>query len=260
MSISNLPKEIRLRIWELAYLNEPPRLVTLQTKWHDDQHGEDVFCPRHSPSPAPAVTNICQEARAEARFRARRAKDLICLPSPLDPNPERFYFRLDVDILYLDLEHGSDKHFDDSPDAGLLAHFLDADGCDATLLKKVAITQIVRVAFVDGALSNCLRDFPNIELIVMVVDPKDMRTPQEKERFVFAARRIITQYRLDMRISAKARGEVYVHGERHLNLDFAIKKGKTLEVLDKSVWQNWAELEKDWWMHDVPQRYIDFYF
>lgn len=261
MSIfSLLPKEIRLHIYSFAYFSEPPRLVTLRTKTHDDQHAEDVFCPRHSPSAAPVVTNICHEARAEAERLARRARDLICLPSPLDAKPEEFYFRLDTDILYLDLEHGNDKHFDDSPDAGLLAHFLEAEGCDATLLKKIAITQIVRVAFVDGALSNCLRDFPNIEHLIMVVDPKDMRTPQEKERFVFAARRIITQYRLDMRIRAKARGEVYVHGERSLDLDFAVKSGRSLEMMSKSVWTDWAELEKDWWTEDVPQRYIDFYF
>ncbi|KAG9197049.1 hypothetical protein G6514_002493 [Epicoccum nigrum] len=261
MSIFNLPKEIRLRIWELMYLDEPPRYVTLQTKSHDDQHGEDVFCPRHSPSRPPAVINICQEARAEAEFRARCAEDLICLPSPLDPNPKRFYFRLDVDVLYLDLEHGNDKHFDDSPDAGFLAHFLMAEGCDATLLKKVAVTQVVRTAFVDGALSNCLRDFPNIEHLIMVVGPKDRRTAHERERFVFAARRIITQYRLDMRIRAKARGEAYVHSEQRLDLDFAIPNGRALDLLDKSSWVNWSEeLERDWWTHDVPQRYIDFYF
>lgn len=260
MSIFNLPKEIRLQIWSHVYLDESPRLVTLRSKPHDDQHAEDVFCPRYSPTPAPTVVNICQEARAEAVYQARRANHLIHLPSPLDPVPQEFYFRLGTDILFIDLEHGINKHFDDSPDAGLLAHFLEADGCDATLLKKIVITQVVRVAFVDGALSNCLRDFSNIEHLIMVIDPKNIHTSQEKERFVLAARRIVTQYRLDMRIRAKARGEVYVHGERSLDLDFAIRKGRALKMLDKSVWEGWGELEREWWTNDVPQRYIDFYF
>jgi hypothetical protein len=52
-----------------------------------------------------------------------------------------------------------------------------------------------------------------------------------------------------------------VHSERRLDLDFAIPNGRALEVLDKSFWVDWSEeLERDWWTHDVPQRYIDFYF
>lgn len=260
MSIFSLPKELRLQIWSLAYFNEPPRLVTLRTKPHDEHHTENIFCPRCSPNAPPMVVNICRESRAEAEYEARRNAHLISLPSPHDPQSEAFYFRLDTDILFIDLEHGINKHFDDSPDAGLLAHFLEAEGCDASLLRKIAITQIVHVAFIDGALSNCLRDFPNIEYLVMVINPKDMRTGQEKERFVLAARRIVTQYRLDMRIRAKARGEVYVHDERRLDLDFAIRNGKDLDVLDKSIWEDWGELERGWWREDVPQRYIDFYF
>ncbi|KAJ8115425.1 hypothetical protein OPT61_g2926 [Boeremia exigua] len=260
MSIFKLPKEIRLQIWSLLYFDEPPRLVTLRSKPHDDQHAEDIFCPRYSPTPAPAVVNICHEARAEVEHQARRSKSLIHLPSPLDQKPAEFYFRHETDLLFIDLETGMNKHFDDSPDAGLLAHFLEAAGCDATLLRKIVITQVVRVAFVDGALSNCLRDFPNIEHLVMVVDPKDMRSTQEKERFALAARRIVTQYRLDMRIRAKVRGEVYVHGQRNLDLDFAMRKGKSLDVLDKNIWNGWGDLEPNWWAEDVPQRYIDFYF
>ncbi|KAJ4989525.1 hypothetical protein SVAN01_05060 [Stagonosporopsis vannaccii] len=260
MSIFILPKELRLQIWSYAYFDEPPRVVSLQTIAHDDQHTEDVFCPRYSPSPAPTVANICREARAEAEYHARRTKALIHLPSPLDTKSAEFYFRLDTDLLFIDLENGINKHYDDSPDAGLLAHFLDAAGCDATSLKKIVITQVVRVAFVDGALTNCLRDFPNIEYIVMIVDPRDMRTMQEKERFVLAARRIVTQYRLDMRIRAKARGEVYVHGERSLDLDFATRRGTAVDVLEKSVWDRWGDLNSKWWTEDVPQRYIDFYF
>ncbi|KAF2628629.1 hypothetical protein BU25DRAFT_28448 [Macroventuria anomochaeta] len=260
MSLFSLPNELRLQIWSLAYFNEPPRLVTLRTRSHCERHTEKVFCPRFSPTPHPTVLNVCRESRAEVQFQALRADHLIYLPSPLNWNLSQFFFRLDTDILFIDIEHGISKHYDDSPDCGLLAHFLEAVGCDATSLKKIAITQIVRVAFTDGALSNCLRDFPNIEHITMVIDPKDMRTSQEKERFVLAARRIVTQYRLDMRIRAKARGEVYVHGERNLDLDFATRKGTGLELLEKSVWEVWGELERGWWKEDVPQRYIDFYF
>ncbi|KAF1930138.1 uncharacterized protein M421DRAFT_3890 [Didymella exigua CBS 183.55] len=259
MSIFSLPKELRLQIWSLAYFASPPRLVTLRTSPHNEQHTESTFCPRYSPTPAPTVFNICRESRAEAEYEARRHRHLISLPSPLASEPQGFYFRLDTDVLFIDLEAGN-KHFDDSPDAGLLAHFLEAGGCDADALRKIAITQIVRVAFVDGALSNCLRDFPNIAYLVMVLDLRDMRSVQEKERFVLAARRIVTQYRLDMRIRAKARGEVYVHDEKRLDLDFALRKDGELEVLNKSVWEGWGELERGWWKEDVPQRYIDFNF
>ena len=265
MSIFSLPKELRLQIWSLSYLSHPPRLVTLRTLPHNENHPESVPCPRYSPTPAPTVVNICREARDEAVYEARRRCELISLPSPLKAAshgacaaPE-FYFRLDTDILFIDLDHGS-KHFDDSPDCGLLAHFLDAEGCDASQLKRIAITQVVRVAFIDGALSNCLRDFPCIEYLILVLGPGDMRTVQEKERFVLAARRIVVQYRLDMRIRAKARGEVYVHDEKGLDLDFAVRKGKGLDVLNKRVWEDWGDLPKGWWREDVPQRYIDFYF
>jgi hypothetical protein len=260
MSIFNLPKELRLQIWSLSYLSHPPRLVTLRTLPHNEHHPESTFCLRYSPTPAPTVINVCREARAEAEYEARRRGELINLPSPLAVcTAPQFYFRLDTDILFIDLESGA-KHFDDSPDCGLLAHFLDAKGCDASQLKKIAITQIVRVAFIDGALSNCLRDFPCIENLILVLGPGDMRTVQEKERFVLAARRIVVQYRLDMRIRAKARGEVYVHDETGLDLDFALRKGTGIEVLDKSVWEDWGDLQKGWWREDVPQRYIDFYF
>jgi hypothetical protein len=266
MSIFDLPKELRLQIWSLSYLSHPPRLVTLRTLPHNEHHPESDFCPRYSPTPAPTVVNICREARAEAEYEARRRGDLISLPSRLGPasqavacaGPE-FYFRLDTDILFIDLESGG-KHFDDSPESGLLAHFLAASPCDASTLRKIAITQVVRVAFIDGALSNCLRDFPAIEYLVLVLGSGDMWTVQEKERFVLAARRIVTQYRLDMRIRAKARGEVYVHDEKGLDLDFAVRKGRGLDVLDKSVWEDWGDLQKEWWREDVPQRYIDFYF
>lgn len=227
---------------------------------HDEHHTESIFCPRYSPTPVPAVVNICRESRAEAEYEARRQNHLISLPSPLAPKLYEFYFRLDTDVLFIDLETGENKHFDDSPDAGLLAHVLEARGCDASQLKKIAITQIVRVAFVDGALSNCLRDFPNIEYLLMVLHPMDVRTAQEKERFALAARRIVTQYRLDMRIRAKASGGPYVHDEMGLDLDFALRKGRELEVLEKSVWEGWGGLERGWWRKDVPQRYIDFYF
>ncbi|KAJ4381730.1 hypothetical protein N0V86_003095 [Didymella sp. IMI 355093] len=260
MSIFDLPKELRLQIWSLSYFNHPPRLVTLRTSPHDEHHTESIFCPRYSPTPAPDVVNICRESRAEAEYEARRHRHLISLPSPLVSTSQEFYFRLDTDILFIDLEAGGNKHFDDSPDAGLLAHFLEAKGCDASQLKKIAITQIVRVAFVDGALTNCLRDFPNIEYLVMVLESIDVRSAQEKERVVLAARRIVTQYRLDMRIRAKARGEVYVHDEQRLNLDFAVRHGAYLEMLEKSVWEGWGDLKKGWWKEDVPQRYIDFYF
>jgi hypothetical protein len=105
MSISVLPKELRLMVWALAYFNEPPRLVALETKPHDEDHDEYHFCPRYSPSPAPTVVNICQESRAEARYQAIKAGHIVELPTGVPGhNSDKFYFRIDTDILLLQLE------------------------------------------------------------------------------------------------------------------------------------------------------------
>ncbi|KAF2430292.1 hypothetical protein EJ08DRAFT_248519 [Tothia fuscella] len=63
----SLDLEIRLMIWELVYLNEPPRVVEVRTR---DQIPT-------SPSPRPVAMNICYEAREEAQRLARRGGHIL---------------------------------------------------------------------------------------------------------------------------------------------------------------------------------------
>jgi hypothetical protein len=142
-----LPTEIRLQIWSLAYFSEPPRLVALRTKPHDENHSEEnTFCPRYSPSPAPAVVNICHEARAEARRQARTAGHIVrlhvrCQGSLRTECIEEFYFRFEIDISYLPPDSHL-AHFDDSAEVGILPHFRRAVDYDATVLQNMAITRV----------------------------------------------------------------------------------------------------------------------
>ncbi|KAF1834364.1 hypothetical protein BDW02DRAFT_569149 [Decorospora gaudefroyi] len=196
MSISILPKEIRLEIWALAYLNEPPRLVALETKSHDEDHDEQHFCPRYSPSPRPTVVNICHEARAEARYQAIRAKHVVQLPASLTgTNCDEFYFRVDTDMLLLQLEGPRVRHYDDSPNAGLLAHFSAATGCDFQALENVALTKVVSRGFRDDSLFNVLRAFPRISRIIMLLPDDVWNNDRQKELFVREAASKYTQVR-----------------------------------------------------------------
>ncbi|KAF1845356.1 uncharacterized protein K460DRAFT_284499 [Cucurbitaria berberidis CBS 394.84] len=243
MSISVLPKEIRLQLWAHAYFSQPPRLVALATRPHHEDHKEDSFCPRYSPSPAPTVVNICQEARAEAHYQALKVGHVVTLPYDNEPNytSEAFYFRFETDILYLPLEGPHVKHYDDSPEVGLLAHFREAIGCTPTLLRNIAIEKVVYSGFEDGSLSNVLRDFPTMKRMIMLITERNMRDDAvKKARFCRAARRIEWTYEFDQCKTGRDSEEWFRPRPFACNVDFATRKGGELEIVPKEVWREWT--------------------
>lgn len=245
MSLFALPREIRLQIWTLVYFDEPSRFVALETRPHIEDHDEDLFCPRYCPSPAPVVVNICQESRAEACYQAKRAGHIIRLPFGIGTaSHDEFYFRIHTDILYLHLEGPNVKHYDDSPEVGLLAHFGEAAGCTPTSLRNVAITKVILNGFRDGSLSNVLRDFPDISRMIMMV-PEDVWVDEEaqKEMFVRAAARIVRMYKLDLMTRARNTGETF--RPRPFDVDFA-RRNRGIEIIPKEVWRDWSDGGDEW--------------
>jgi hypothetical protein len=249
MSLSSLPKEIRLQIWSLVYFAQSPRLVALRTKSHDEAHDENIFCPRYSPTPAPIAVNVCHESRDEAYYQARKAGHIIRLHQgrlfgvALDKPgrfTEEFYFRFETDILYLPLEDSRVKHFDDSPENGLLRHFRFSVDCDATLLRNIAVTQVIKSGYRDGSLSNTLQDFPHLARIVMIVHDDVQRNQSQKSVFVHAAHRIMTMYKFDMRKQLGDNAKL-----APVDVDFATIVKDKLEVVPKEIWKDWSDLGVD---------------
>ncbi|EMD93312.1 hypothetical protein COCC4DRAFT_132796 [Bipolaris maydis ATCC 48331] len=245
MAISLLPKELRLQIWANVYLNEPPRLVALETKPHDEGHDEQHFCPRYCPSPAPIAVNLCQESRTEALYQATKANHIVHLPAgQAGTSCDDFYFRMDTDILLLQLHGPRVKHYDDSPEVGLLAHFLLATGCHPTKLRTIAITKVILHGFRDGSLSNVLRSFPNISRMVMMLTEDIWDNDAQKELFVRAAARIVRMYKLDLMNHARASGETF---KAHpFDVDFATLRCGRLDIVPKDVWRDWSDGGDEW--------------
>jgi hypothetical protein len=246
MSFSSLPKELRLYIWQLAYHSQPPRLVELRTEPHNGTHNESIFCPRYSPSLPPTVFNICQEARTEAHYRARKAGHIVRLHNgPLFVIPHEparctrdIYFRFEADILYVPLEDKRVKHFDDSPENGLLPHFRRAPDCDASSLRNVAITRVIEAGHRDGSLTNTLKEFPNLSCIYMVVPNNVWWHQGQRTLFVHAAQRIMMMYRCDKHMQL---GKF-----TFTNAEFARLHNGKLEVVPRDTWKDWSELGNDW--------------
>jgi hypothetical protein len=242
MALASLPKEIRLEIWALAYFAQSPRLVALRTKSHA-RHYDNNFCPRYSPSPAPTVVNVCQEARAEAHYQARKAGHIVRLhhgqlivPAPEAQLTEEFYFRFDTDILYLPLEDINVKHFDDSPEVGFLRHFQVAVGCDPTRLRKIAVTKVIPSGYNDGSFSNVLRKFPNISHMFMMVPNGMWDDRQQKSLLVGAARRIVRMYDIDM---GRPVGDET--SPSNIQVDFAALVKGELALVPRAMWKDWGE-------------------
>ncbi|CAO2655849.1 Nn.00g046520.m01.CDS01 [Neocucurbitaria sp. VM-36] len=254
MSISALPKEIRLQIWAAAYFSQSFRLVALATRRHNVNHEEDTFCPRYSPSPAPVVVNICQESRAEAHYQALRAGHIVKLPCKLETICcKEFYFRFDTDILYLPLESPNVQHYDDSPEVGLLSHFREAIGCTPTMLRHVAITNVVHSGFEDGSLSNVLRDYPNISWMIMLVTDDILDSADKKAKFFRAARRIVYMYEFDMFKSASEEEQMF-RAAQSLNVDFATRQGSSLDFVPEELWKQWGDEGEHWMtLNDMRQ-------
>ncbi|KAH7092943.1 hypothetical protein FB567DRAFT_159033 [Paraphoma chrysanthemicola] len=257
MSIARLPKELRLHIWSLAYFAEPPRLVALRTKPHNQDHDEQTFCPRYSPSPAPVVVNVCHEARTEASYQARKAGHIVCLQhgpshrSTLEnlQSIEDFYFRFETDILYLPLEGAHVQHFDDSPEVGLLHHFGIAD-CDASRLRNIAIGKVIWSGYYDGSFSNTIRMFPKISRLIMMVPDEVMERDPSKPVFVRAARRLVTLYKFDMRHGSGDPNDIM-----SLDVEFARLVAGALAIVPKETWAGWSDLGCEWVSADGPAQF-----
>lgn len=241
----SLPKELRLQIWSLAYFSQAPRLVALRTRPHDENHGEEIICPRYSPSPAPTVANICHEARFEAYHLARKAGHLVRLPhaprfaTSKDDDPvEEFFFRFEIDIIYLSLEDAYIRHFDDSPDAGLLRHFRSAIDCNTSLLRNIAITQVISSGLYDGSLSNTLKDFPNVKRMIMMM-PKGLydQCRSERAKFIRAGYRIVKMYELDMKIQSQDASRIV-----KVDMDVATLFGCNLAIGPLAMWRDWTTI------------------
>lgn len=257
MSFCLLPKEIRFRIYLNMYLDEPVRLVSLRTKPHDENHDENYFCPRYSPSPAPLVTNICSEAREEVKHQAKLRGQLIQLPigDPSIENPhlsKPFFLRFDKDILYLQLDDAHTSHHDDFPDNGMLPHFRQAVGCDPSALREIAITKVVWSGYRDGSFSNSLRDFPNIQRMIMTVPIEARADPAKKIMFVRAARRIVTLYKFDIRMQKGDHA-----GPLAVDVDFATINQGRLETMSKGKWKDWSDMGIDWVERDSPSSFYE---
>jgi hypothetical protein len=245
MSMFSIPKELRLNIWAIAYFAQPPRLVALRTEPHDETHDEDTFCPRYSPTPSPTVVNICHEARAEAYYQARKAGHLVRLhrerlfvaSHELARYTEEFYFRFETDILYLPMEDEHSKHFDDSPEVGLLCHFRKAMNCDVSLLQNVAVTKVICSGFHDGSLSNCLREFPNISRIIMMLPEEVGENQKTKSLSVRGAFRILRIYEFDMKNRSGDSERVV-----RVSVDFAILSKGGLALVPKETWKDWSDV------------------
>jgi hypothetical protein len=254
---TSLPKELRLQIWALAYFAEPPRLVALQTKPHDESHGKDFFCPRYSPSPAPTIVNVCHEARAEAHFQAEKAGHLVrhhvgLFPAtPEAEYTEEYYFRFDTDILYIPLADPHTAHFDDSPEVGFLPHFRRAIGCDPSTLRNVAITKVVWNSIYDGSVSNSLREFPSISRFIMMCPDEDRLSLKRRGIFERSAYRIVTLYRLDVRhLAGDMDMDVYV------DVDIATLEMGRLRISKKQEWREWDGLGCEWVGKDAVAKHI----
>ncbi|KAF2830461.1 hypothetical protein CC86DRAFT_391380 [Ophiobolus disseminans] len=260
MSFTGLPKEIRLQIWTLAYFAEPPRLVALRTKPHDESHDEKWFCPRYSPSPAPMVVNICHEARAEAYYQARKAGHVIrhhigplfVPPQQLAQFTEEYYFRFDADTLYLPLEDQHVKHFDDSPEVGLLSHFHKAVNLDTSKLQSIAITRVIWCGYHDGSLSNTLRDFASISRLIMMVPEEVEQDEARKALFVRASRRIASLYRFDSANRSPELTQLIA-----ISVDFARLERGQLAILPKHTWEHWSSLGSTWTVMDGPEQFYE---
>jgi hypothetical protein len=251
MSMLSLPKELRLNIWALAYFSQPPRLVSLRTRLHDEAHDEETYCPRYSPTAAPTVVNTCREARAEAYYQARKAGHLVRLDhGPLFvASTVEFYFRFETDILFLPFNDGYVRHFDDSPEVGLLRHFRRAVDCNASSLRNVAVTKVISSGYYDGSLMNCLREFPDISRLVMMVPGEVWQDDAQKSMFVRASLRILRMYELDIRLQSHT-GKV-----ARVSVDFATLVRGELGYVPKEIWKDWSDA--GWELSQRPIRSDD---
>ena len=172
-----------------------------------------------------------------------KANHILQVPcSNSDTGCGEFYFRIDTDILLLQLEGTRVKHYDDSPEVGLLAHFSHATGCDPQELQKVAITKVILNGFRDGSLSNVLRDFPKISHMVMMLtnDPGDRWV----NGTIGTVTRSILRSRMVDRKKTTSQGKTFK--PHPFNVDFARLHHGRLDIVSKDVWRDWSDGGEEW--------------
>ena len=160
--------EVRLMIWRYLYAVEPPRIVEVQTAKHKSGKGHrKSWCTRYSPSPAPLVVNICNEARYEAKKIALTAGHILFAttqPKTLQP----IYFDPDIDTLYV----RNEKEHWIRGRTGILTQLQRA--WNPKLLRELAIEiDPIERATNDQTFRHDLEDFPNLEKVVFVADKPD---------------------------------------------------------------------------------------
>lgn len=247
-SFTQLPKEIRLQIWTLAYFSQSPRLVTFRTKPHDENHNTDTFCPRFSPSHAPTVMNICHEARAEAIHKAKQAAHIVQLPvGSIDgPDPEvtePFYFRFETDILYLPFDDPRPGHHDEEVRNGLPEHFKRVLGTNArALLRTVAITESGWSTSRNKTLFRSLCGFPSLSRIIIIISTGTRDAPVKRSAFVFMARNFVALYKMR---SDQDTLEQVVQKER-VDFEFATVDKGVMDIIPMSEWRDWSPIAERW--------------
>jgi hypothetical protein len=98
---SNLPTELRLKIWAFCYLlPQPPRIVEVRTQKHDNCPHHEGFCPRYSPTRKHPLINTTHEARSVTHFEALKTGHLIFS----SPSTGIIIFNPAHDLLYLPAE------------------------------------------------------------------------------------------------------------------------------------------------------------
>jgi len=165
--VPELNYDIRAMVWALFYKAEAPRIVEIRTKKHEScEEHEEYWCPRYSPSPNPAVVNICKEARLEARRIAGISGHLFLSgdqPSASCP----IYFNPEKDTLSIH----NDKNYwirDWFGGHGILTQLKDSWQPERLRVLAIDLEPINR-ATNERSFRNDLNDFKNLGQVIFTV-------------------------------------------------------------------------------------------
>lgn len=95
-----LPIELRCKIWAIAFDSKARRVVEIRFESDIGSFSKSDWTPNFwSPSPAPALVNVCQEAREVANKKARKIGQLLF---------NKIFFDPTLDVLYVPGEDPED--------------------------------------------------------------------------------------------------------------------------------------------------------
>jgi hypothetical protein len=121
--------------------------------------------------------------------------------------------------------------------------------CNASSLRNVAVTKVISSGYYDGSLMNCLREFPDISRLVMMVPGEVWQDDAQKSMFVRASLRILRMYELDIRLQSHT-GKV-----ARVSVDFATLVRGELGYVPKEIWKDWSDA--GWELSQRPIRSDD---